>query len=73
MYPLDGQKTDVAVLNKVSLAMACRTSRSAHRPQALAEKDGQISMLKRKVEEATGDLIKQTDALDRMRSDFSGR
>ena len=30
-------------------------------------------MLKRKVEEATGDLIKQTDALDRMRSDFSGK
>jgi hypothetical protein len=29
-------------------------------------------MLKKKVEEATTDLIKQTDALDRMRIDHTG-
>ncbi|CAF0721783.1 unnamed protein product [Adineta steineri] len=37
--------------------------------KAVAEKDQQISLLKKKLEEATNDLIKQTDALDRMRSD----
>ncbi|CAF3018001.1 unnamed protein product [Rotaria sp. Silwood2] len=39
--------------------------------KALAEKDQQILMLKKKVEEATNDLIKQTDALDRMRNDYT--
>jgi hypothetical protein len=29
-------------------------------------------MLKKKIEEATTDLIKQTDALDRMRADHIG-
>ncbi|CAF3960358.1 unnamed protein product, partial [Rotaria sp. Silwood1] len=40
--------------------------------KAVAEKDQQILMLRKKVEEATNDLIKQTDALDRMRSDYTG-
>ncbi|CAF5188073.1 unnamed protein product, partial [Rotaria sp. Silwood1] len=39
--------------------------------KAVAEKDQQILMLRKKVEEATNDLIKQTDALDRMRSDYT--
>ncbi|CAF4085747.1 unnamed protein product, partial [Rotaria magnacalcarata] len=39
--------------------------------KALAEKDQQILMLKKKVEEATNDIIKQTDALDRMRTDYT--
>jgi hypothetical protein len=30
-------------------------------------------MLKKKVEEATNDLIKQTDALDRMRTDYTSK
>jgi hypothetical protein len=30
-------------------------------------------MLKKKVEEATNDLIKQTDALDRMRNDYTSK
>ncbi|CAF0890699.1 unnamed protein product, partial [Adineta ricciae] len=56
MHQLDGQKTDIATLNK-----------------ALAEKDQQILLLKKKVEEATSDLIKQTDALDRMRTDYTSK
>ncbi|CAF3484271.1 unnamed protein product [Rotaria socialis] len=39
--------------------------------KTLAEKDQQILMLKKKVEEATNDIIKQTDALDRMRTDYT--
>ncbi|CAF4058229.1 unnamed protein product [Rotaria sordida] len=40
--------------------------------KALTEKDQQILILKKKVEEATNDLIKQTDALDRVRNDYTG-
>ncbi|CAF1054482.1 unnamed protein product [Rotaria sordida] len=39
--------------------------------KALTEKDQQILILKKKVEEATNDLIKQTDALDRVRNDYT--
>lgn len=35
------------------------------------DKDQQIALLKKKFEEATNDLIKQTDALDRMKSDLT--
>ena len=41
--------------------------------QTIADKDQQIILLKKKVEEGTNELIKLTEALDRMRADSAGK
>ncbi len=73
MYPLEGQKTDIATLNKVRKIHFEFLYIIINQFQAIANKDQQILMLKKKVEEATNDLIKQTDALDRMRNDYTSK